>query len=300
MLAIIIPYYKITFFEETLSSLAAQTNKLFMVYIGDDASPENPEALLEKYIGKFNFQYHKFESNLGGTSLVQQWQRCVAFTDEEEWIMILGDDDVLGKNVVEEFYVNLSNFKSKTNVVRFASQIIDETEKSKSKIFTHPIWEKATDSCFRKFKGFTRSSLSEYIFLKESYVKCKFQDYSLAWHSDDYAWMAFSEDKPIFTINESVVFIRMSNINISGKNDNIDLKNMASAKFLSDIVSIKLKLFKKNQRLELLRQYEIAIKRHRSLDINDWFLLFKFYLRDFRPVSFLKFSRRFAISMLKL
>lgn len=41
MLAIVIPYYKITFFEDTLESLAHQTDKRFKVYIGDDASPKN-------------------------------------------------------------------------------------------------------------------------------------------------------------------------------------------------------------------------------------------------------------------
>ena len=43
MLAIVIPYYKLTFFEATLQSLADQTDKRFMVYIGDDASLESPD-----------------------------------------------------------------------------------------------------------------------------------------------------------------------------------------------------------------------------------------------------------------
>ena len=73
MLAIIIPYYKHTFFEETLQSLVSQTNKSFKVYIGDDASPENPGILLEKYQGKFDFVYYRFEENLGEKSLTQQW-----------------------------------------------------------------------------------------------------------------------------------------------------------------------------------------------------------------------------------
>jgi len=55
MLAIVIPYYKLTFFEATLQSLADQTDKRFKVYIGDDASPENPSRLLERYQGKFDF-----------------------------------------------------------------------------------------------------------------------------------------------------------------------------------------------------------------------------------------------------
>ena len=47
MLAIVIPYFKLTFFEETLQSLANQTDQRFKVYIGDDASLENPSDLLE-------------------------------------------------------------------------------------------------------------------------------------------------------------------------------------------------------------------------------------------------------------
>ena len=122
MLAIVIPYYKHTFFEKTLQSLSKQTDKRFKVYIGDDASPENPTALLEKYQGQFNFVYHRFETNLGGTSLAKQWERCIGLSNNEEWIMVLGDDDILGHTVVESFYKNQEIFYQKTNVIRFATK----------------------------------------------------------------------------------------------------------------------------------------------------------------------------------
>ena len=66
MLAIIIPFYKLTYFEETLQSLANQTDKRFKVYIGDDSSPENPLDLLGKFKEKFDFVYYKFDKNVGG------------------------------------------------------------------------------------------------------------------------------------------------------------------------------------------------------------------------------------------
>lgn len=47
MLAIIIPYYKLAFFEENLQSLSNQTDQRFKVYIGDDASPETPANFQE-------------------------------------------------------------------------------------------------------------------------------------------------------------------------------------------------------------------------------------------------------------
>ncbi len=110
MLAIIIPYYKLTFFEDTLESLANQTNQDFKVYIGDDASPDNPTDLLNRYKGKFDFHYHRFQTNLGGKSLTQQWDRCIGLSASEQWIMILGDDDFLSNSVVASFYEKQQEF----------------------------------------------------------------------------------------------------------------------------------------------------------------------------------------------
>ena len=57
MLAIVIPYYNYEFFKETLDSLANQTNKNFKVYIGDDASTNNPLELINNYKEKINLDF---------------------------------------------------------------------------------------------------------------------------------------------------------------------------------------------------------------------------------------------------
>ena len=126
MLAIVIPYYKISFFEATLESLADQTDKRFKVYIGNDDSPEDPTQLLDTFQGNFEFVYHKFEENLGSISLVKQWDRCINLTLDEEWYMILGDDDALDETVVASWYKNYEHFNLKSNLVRFASKLIFE------------------------------------------------------------------------------------------------------------------------------------------------------------------------------
>ncbi len=293
MLAIVIPYYKLTFFEETLESLSNQTDKYFKVYIGDDASPESPKDLLEKYEGKFNFIYHRFEENIGKKSLVSQWDRCIALSKEEEWIMILGDDDLLGSSVVASWYENYNVFNGSSNVVRFASKKIFEKLISVPDIFVHPVWEKATDSFYRKFDKMTRSSLSEYIFSKASYLKHGFYDYPLAWASDDRAWLDFSDNKPIFTINESVVFFRLSSVNISGRQDNILIKNVSEIEFFKFIVKHKLGYYDKNQRLRLLRRYMAEIRKTRNLKISEFFFILFFSLKYF-DVDWLKKGYRKA------
>ncbi|WP_281637396.1 glycosyltransferase family 2 protein [Flavobacterium marginilacus] len=300
MLAIIIPYYKLSFFAETIQSLASQTDKRFKVYIGDDASAEDCTFLLEQFRGKFDFKYHRFENNLGGISLSKQWDRCIALSAEEEWIMILGDDDVLEDTVVASWYENYVFFNEKSNLIRFATKVINEKSETISKVYNHPLWEKESDFFIRSEKKQSRSSLSEYIFSRKSYIKYGFYDYPLAWGSDCKAWLEFPDAKLIYTINDSIVHFRISNLNISGRKDSQELKDKANIQLFKDILTKKLNLFSHNQRLDLLMMYELAIKENRKLGMQEWSFLIKLYIYNFNFVSFCKCIRRFFVSILAL
>ena len=156
---------------------------------------------------------------------------------------------------------------------------IFEKKVSETNIFTHPEWESATSSFYRKFEKSTRSSLSEYIFSRASFLKYGFYDYPLAWNSDDRAWLDFSDNKPIFTINESIVFFRMSSINISGKQDNLSDKNTSEIEFYKFLILNKLKEYNKEQQLRLLRRYQAELRRTRNLKLTEFFFLLFFYLK---------------------
>lgn len=280
MLVIIIPYYKIHFFKATLDSLANQTDKRFKVYIGDDASPENPSDLLEKYKGQFDFVYHRFKTNLGSISLTQQWERCIGLSNEE-WIQILGDDDCVSSNFVDSFYSNLNEIVyNKSSVVRFATQIIDEKGNKVSNQYTHPKLELNTDFINRKFSKLTRSSLSEYVFKSDVVKKYKFYDFPLAWHSDDLAVIQFSDNQPIFSINQALVYVRQSSYSITGSADNIKLKARATQQFiLNFIFSAQYELSDKT--IELLqKKIEYAFICDKSLEY--YFKIAKYYLSKFK------------------
>lgn len=279
MLAIVIPYYKLTYFEETLQSLSNQTDKRFKVYIGDDASPEDCTGLLNKFKGQFNFEYKRFDNNLGRTSLTKQWDRCIALSNEEDWIMILGDDDFLSNNVVDSFYENLPEFIENSNVIRYATKKVFDCVVDENVIIFQPVWEIATEAFYRKFNKTTRSSLSEYIFSKKSYLKYGFYDYPLAWNSDDRAWLDFSDGKPIFSINTAFVYFRLSSLNISGRRDNLIFKNKSEIEFYKFIVFKKLKFYNNEQKLRLLRRYQAETREYKSISIKDFFTLLYFYMK---------------------
>ena len=273
-LAIIIPYYKIDYFAETLESLAQQTDQRFQVYIGDDASPYSPEELLKNYEGKFNFTYKRFDDNLGSISLTKQWERCIAMMKDEEWFMILGDDDVLGENVVETFYKNLPEIQKSAHVVRCSSVLINEKEEPISQEYHHSQLESAIESYCKKLRGESRSSLSEYIFRKESYNTFGFKDYALAWTTDDRAVIDFSQNKPIFSIN-ALVKVRMSDQNITGKKDNLQPKILArlqSTKAILQDYALQLTL---EQKKILFSVYESQLYRVETVSFSNALFLFK-------------------------
>jgi hypothetical protein len=285
----------VNFFDKTLESLSKQIDKRFTVYIGDDASVNSPKELILKWTSELNVKYFRFNENLGSTSLVKQWERCVDLTLQEQWIMILCDDDVLDYNCVASFYKNLSEISTKKcNVIRFASRYIDANgiPLAAFKDFYHPKTEKATDSFFRNFIGKSRSSLSEHIFSRISFQKNHFHDFPMAWHSDDRAWLEFSEFNIIYTINEAFVSIRVSDESITGKKDNLESKNKAKELFYRDLVFSKLSHFNTIQKRGLLLEYGIIAKEQNQLNLENCFYIAFQLARIGSVYTLAKFMRR--------
>lgn len=286
-LAIVIPYYKIDFFKETLDSLANQTNKNFKVYIGNDASPNNPSELLSKYENDFDFEYFEFQENLGSKSLVNQWHRCIDLAKEEEWLMILCDDDTITTNYIEAFHNNINEISSaKVAVVRYASQVIDEKNKSLSVEINHPKIENAVDFLFRKLKGGTRSTLSEYIFKRKIVHEIRFKNLPLAWYSDLLGVLEFSHFGNIYTINEALLKFRLSGINITSKTDDHVLKNEATFQFYYYLLTDKKSHFNKGQSAILIDKLEKTILDNKK-NVNFWIKTLNLYLTNGRFLQFL-------------
>lgn len=252
MFAIIIPYFKLAFFRETLSSLAAQTDKNFRVYIGNDASPENPEPLIEEYKGRFDYTYQKFEENLGGVSLTGQWDRCIAMMEDEEWLMVLGDDDYLSPNAVEEFYKNVTIAeKEKISVMKLNSAIVDEKGTVISEKKPEPLIKSAIEHFFDKYIYEGRSSLSEHIFRKTAYEKSGFTAMPFAWHSDDLALLEFSEYGNIMFLEQGKCYFRISSQNISGNPDKNKKEKWQASKIFFEKICKNLRNFNNDQKRRL-------------------------------------------------
>jgi len=268
MIAIVIPYYNYRFFSQTLESLAFQTDKRFNVYIGDDCSPDDPGKIISKFETLITIKYKRFEYNLGQHSLSEHWNRCVALINNESWIMVLGDDDIIHNNVIENFYKNINQIQlCGSTLIRLSTIVIDENNQVISQRFLHPIKELAKYSLFRKMRDETRSSLTEYIISIQSFNEHKFKHYPLAWHSDDRAWIEFSGEKSIFTINDAIAYIRVSGYSISGNTNNMQLKREANHLFFNYLIKKNLN-YTKSEFKFLINNFVHFLKLNNNFNVK--------------------------------
>ncbi|MHA7943488.1 glycosyltransferase family 2 protein [Formosa sp. 3Alg 14/1] len=276
MLAIVIPFYKAIFFRETLNSLVSQTNKKFKVYIGNDASPDSIDELVKEYSDYLELSYTCYENNLGHKSLVSHWKRCLALIKQEAWFMILCDDDILSPNYVESFYNNINKIEqSNSKVIRYSSILISDTGEEISEPYKHPVIENSIDSYVRKAKGFTRSSLSEYVFKNDiDDVNKVFIDFPNAYYSDDLSILLASNFGDIYSINEAFFYFRRGNYNLSGVNSDVVKGKKAEFLFYKY-------LFKNYSNLISPKQKQIFLFRlNRQVVFNKSFEVYRFALKE--------------------
>lgn len=273
-LAIVIPYYKIVFFEETLKSVASQTDKRFTLYIGNDASPDDPFPLIEKYFPEGNYHYFDYKENLGGKNLAMQWERILENV-KEEWFQILGDDDVISENFVEEFYKNIALIQDKNiRLIRIKHQQIDYIGKI-TKDLTNQVNPTNSIDFFQKlYEGKISGTLSENIFNLKTFKKYGFRKIPLAWGTDHLAILELADFSKIYFIREATVLIRITENSISGSTSNLLQKDQAKQIFREIIITDLSKYFEFGFLKQVFNHYLDYAKLHHQLVTNK--IIFRF------------------------
>ncbi len=217
-LAIVIPAYKNDFLERTLESIAAQTNKDFTLYIGDDNSPHTLESIVERFKDRIDLHYHRFEENVGGKDLVAQWERCINLTRGEEWIWLFSDDDLMSEDAVDSVMKGISK-ASPEDLLHLNVDVIDEEEKTINRI-RYPHHLSNDEYYLDTLKGKYESFVVEFIFHRANFFnKGRFQKFDLAWGSDFITWLKLSKERGITTLPSGKVLWRWSGINITSNKE---------------------------------------------------------------------------------
>ena len=98
LVSIGIPAYKATYLKEAIDSVLNQTYTKFELIIVNDKSPENIEEIISTYNDK-RIRYYKNEDNLGKTSIVLNWNKCLSYANGD-FFVLLCDDDIMLPNFI--------------------------------------------------------------------------------------------------------------------------------------------------------------------------------------------------------
>ncbi len=253
-LAIVIPAFKADFLKETLENIKRQTDQRFRLYIFDDASPYKIKEVVEGFNLTEDVVYHRFDENLGQHSIVKQWERCIRSVDDEEWIWLFSDDDLMDQNCVRSFYDALEKYPDSVAFRFNTNKIADHGELIRENRFLNEF--NAVTFLNQKLTYNQESYVVETIFSRKIHDKIGgIPDLPLAWASDDLFTVKLALSGEVQVIEGALVYWRYSNKNISGtvNKKSAILKLKASRYFVKWI-------YKNQHRLKGLIPDDLAIK----------------------------------------
>ena len=170
-LAIVIPVFKKKYFAETMDCFVRQTNKDFHIYIGDDHSNDNFNDLIQFYHDKLPVTYTRFENNIGAKNIVKQWERCINLINDEEWIWLFSDDDLVDPDAVEAFWNILKETGGSKDIYSFNTCVINKNGEIRAKAPEVPPFETSEDMAYHLLLGKRANCMPDHVFSRNVYEK---------------------------------------------------------------------------------------------------------------------------------
>jgi len=188
-----IPAYKATYLRECIDSILSQTYINFELIILNDASPENVDEIVTFYTDS-RIRYYVNEINIGAENVVDNWNRILELS-KGEYIVMMGDDDMLMPRYFEEFN-NLINKYPFLSIYHCRAKEIDENSRFRTILYNYPERESVYDLMLNRLVRGRATFISDFVY-KVSDLRNNggFYKLPLAWASDDVtSFIAASKD----------------------------------------------------------------------------------------------------------
>ena len=200
--SICIPAYKSDFLQECIESILGQTCPDFELVILNDCSPQPILEIVRRFDDP-RIRYEENEKNVGAYRLVDNWNKCLAMSSGE-YILIMGDDDRLRPDYLEEF-LKLIEAYPQLHVYHCRSRIINDQGETVKLTPALPPFEHVYDSIWHRLQQLRSNYISDYVYQTQALrAQGGFYDLPLAWGSDDITAFIASADLGIAHTNEPV------------------------------------------------------------------------------------------------
>ena len=211
--SITIPAYKKRFLHKAIESCLTQTYKDFELIIVDDASPEDLKSVIANFQDE-RIRYYRNEKNCGAERVTDNWNKCLSYA-EGEYIICMGDDDILKNNCLEE-YDKLIRLYPKLDVYHAWTELIDENGEVVGMQEPRPIYESALSMLYNRFRFDRLQYIGDWLFNVQNLKQNGgFYYLPFAWGSDDMTAFVTAKNNGIANSQIPLFQYRVSTLTIS-------------------------------------------------------------------------------------
>lgn len=213
MFSILLPAYKAAFLEKAIASVLGQSFGDFELVIVNDASPEDLDTIVARFADP-RIRYYRNERNVGGKSLVANWNICLGYATRDLTVLF-SDDDIMGADFLLEMERLAGKYPS-VDVFYSRVAVIDEAGGLKSIAPASPEYESCLDFIWHRENNHRLIYTCNFAFRKQALERLGgFVDFPLAWGSDAATWFALARTKGIVSTDRVLSYWRWSGFNIS-------------------------------------------------------------------------------------
>ena len=224
--SILIPAYKGKYLYDAISSVLRQTYRNFELIIVDDCSPENLDHIVSNFDDD-RIQFYRNDKNCGAKDVVDNWNICLSYATGE-WIICMGDDDMLMPNCLSE-YENLIINNPDVDLIHGRVRQIDDNGDLICILEERPQLE-SSYSYIKARLSMRKQYIGDFSFRRSRLIKeGGFYSLPFAWGADDISTFACSYPNGVANTNIPVFCYRVNNLTISSsKNTDDKLKALKS------------------------------------------------------------------------
>ncbi|WP_262249429.1 glycosyltransferase family 2 protein [Parapedobacter soli] len=282
--SVCIPAYKSRFLVECIQSILGQSYADLELIVLNDCSPEPVEKVVRGF-SDTRIRYYENEANVGAVRLTDNWNRCVALA-EGEYVVIMGDDDRLEPDYLEEFVALMTDYPG-LDVYHCRSLIIDDRGEAMRLTPAGPSFERVCDHIWHRLNQWRSQYISDFVYRTDALRNAGgCYTLPLAWGSDDITAYRVCRDKGIARTNKPVFNYRSNGLSITSTGSDLEKMraNLRYAAWLRNFLEsytphetehvVYRNLVEQQDRLMLRRkQYTMALsmRRHRIRRCWMWY-----------------------------
>lgn len=271
----LLPAYKNKFLRESIKSILSQSYTNLELIIIDDASPE----LINDTVSLFDdnrIKYMRLDNNRGGLNMMKHWNECLNMITTPLMVMA-SDDDVYHPLFLERMmqlvvkYPKVNLFHSRSANINDRGDILDVRAPNAE-------LEEILDFMVQRIMNHRSLCAQEFLIRTDALRAIGgFIDFPLGWFSDDATWFSLAQNNGVAASNETLFYMRNSNISLSGMSGNNTIKIEATLLYINWLRSFLSELNDNNFRQKELLDKNAFIQ----IDVIIITLISKLSIKDF-------------------